>query len=413
MKGKQNAQTKRAARWLVTTLAMLLTTQPAIAEPTLSVIRVEGDIGVEITRQPFEDALRQAELSDVDIVVFVWDSQGGRIDAGMTIGETLANAPEGVRVVSVIDRAFGATVFGLAASDELLVLDGKSGKTVLSFGIDVEEPEDETEEQRTERLKAIEDLRARALEQVVDHATEHGQASAVYRALIDTSATFTAVVDGARVPLDESTEETLELNPLTASESGLTRPAEAATPEDIAAALGLESFELVRTPATKYTIRQRTVTALMRNVTVIERNLIKTVGNVVDEWSRLEAAVEYTEEANPANFTYESTQAGSKQLLTGPAQRQWAANVREYGTRLTKLKRLMESAGRNKDRMNQLVLERNEAIERVTASIGCEHRIKLITTELTETQIEGLDNLWAWCLNQIEWCKQNPERQFQ
>ncbi|MFG0306308.1 MAG: hypothetical protein ACF8Q5_08860 [Phycisphaerales bacterium JB040] len=413
MNQNQDSRTRRALRRLAPTLAMLLVSLQAMAQPKMSIIRVEGDFGVDITRQPFEDALRQAGISGVDIVVFVWDSQGGRSDVGMTVGDTLADAPEGVRVVSVIDRAFGATVFGLAASDELLVLEGSSGKTVISFGIDEEVPEEETDEQRTERLKAIEELRARSLEQVVAHATERGQASDVYRAIMDPSATFAADVDGARVPLDGSTEETLELNPATASDSGLARPAGSERPEDIAEALGLESFELVRTPATKYTIRQRTVAALMRNVTVVERKLIKTFDDVLDDWSRLEAAVEYTRAADPHQFEYMSTPAGDDRLLTGQAQRQWTANVREYGSRLTKLKHLMESAARGKDRMNALVLERNAAIELVSASIGCQHRTKGITIELTETDIEDLDSIWDWCLNQIEWCKRNQHRRFE
>lgn len=391
-------------------LSVLASASAAVGQTKISVVKVKGDFGTEISRQPFDEAIKQAQASGVEILVFVWNSQGGRADVGMTVGESIANAPDGVRVVSVIERAYGATVFGLAASDDLLVLEGSNGKTVVSFGIENEEPEDETAEERAERIKGVEGLREASLDQVVSHAAASGQPVAAYRAMIEPSATYTALVGETRIPLDVSMEETMELSPVSASESGLARSVDSTKPEAIAAALGLETFELVRTPSTKYTIRQKTVTTLMRNVTVVERRLIKEVANVVDEWGRLKAAVDYTESADPRNFKYESTPAGDNRLLTGAAQRRWTAQVQEYGNRLTRLKRLMETAARSKDQMNDLVVDRNAAIQLVTDSIGCEHRTKGITIDFTQTEVEGLDSIWDWCLSQIEWSKRNQKR---
>ncbi|MFT5424260.1 MAG: hypothetical protein ACI89L_002054 [Phycisphaerales bacterium] len=400
----------RPALWCALLLQAIGLAAPAIGQTKVSIVKVSGAFGTEITKQPFVEALEQAGRAGVEVLVIVWDSQGGRADIGMTVGEAISAAPEGVRVVSVVDRAFGATVFGLAASDELLVLEGSHGKTVISFGIESEAPEGETDEQRTERLKGLESLRERSLEQVLTHASESGQAVGAYRAMIEPTATYTATVSGMRIPLDDSAEETLELSPVSAAESGLAGAVESVKPELIAAALGLESFELVRSPSTKYTVRQKTVTALMRRVVVLERQLLKEVDNVVDEWGRLEASIEYTEEANPLKFDYPSTQAGANRLLTGPAQIRWTTQTNEYGSRLTKLKRLMEKAARSKDQLNKLVLDRNAAIERVSESIGCPHRAKGITIDLTETDIEGLDQIWEWCLDEIEWCKRNQKR---
>lgn len=145
------------------------------AETRVAVVELQGAFGQEIIASAVEAALLRAEKESCEAIVFTLESDGGLTHDARTIANLINDHPDHCRIFTVASTALSASVWLLAASDELAMTNGGSVGAAAAITVS----SDGT-------VKPVEQKRASALAgMLASLADSNGQNGAFYRAFTD------------------------------------------------------------------------------------------------------------------------------------------------------------------------------------------------------------------------------------
>jgi hypothetical protein len=131
-------------------------------------------VGKEITARGVRNAVRPAKQKKADAVVFVIDTNGGRVADAEAIGKVLEEERGSLRYYSIVVKTFSAGVWTLAQSDQVFFAPGGPTGAAVCFSY---KPDSGSAEVDAKFCAAIAAKLAGAAE-------ARGQLGAVYRAMV-------------------------------------------------------------------------------------------------------------------------------------------------------------------------------------------------------------------------------------
>ena len=87
-------------------------------------VPMSGAVGTEITARGVRNAVRAAKQKKADAVVFVIDTNGGRVADAEAIANVLDEERGNLRYYSIVVKTFSAGVWTLARSDQIFFAPG-------------------------------------------------------------------------------------------------------------------------------------------------------------------------------------------------------------------------------------------------------------------------------------------------
>jgi hypothetical protein len=247
-------------RYLAIFAAVLALATPALAQSEAPAsmkylaVPVAGEVGKEITARGVRNAIRAARSKKADAVVFVIDTNGGRVADADAIGKVMDDERGNLKYYSIVVKTISAGVWPLTRSDKIFFAPGGSAGAAVAFSYN---PETGSAEVDAKFCAAVAAKLAAAAE-------SHGQPAAVYRAMVVKDERLFRYTDakgkvcvcnqeppaGSKDPREIDTKNSvLALTPAEAEEIGFGVSVPSADPADIGAWIDVASWTAAGPPA--------------------------------------------------------------------------------------------------------------------------------------------------------------------
>jgi hypothetical protein len=137
-------------------------------------IPLQGEVGREITARGVRDALRMARRAQADAVVFVIETDGGRVIEADAIARVIEVERDNLRIFSVVSRAISVGIWPLSRSDRIFFEPGATAGAAVTYA----------HSRSTGSVEVDAKLNAATAARLVAAAEARGQSGCIYRAMV-------------------------------------------------------------------------------------------------------------------------------------------------------------------------------------------------------------------------------------
>jgi hypothetical protein len=217
-------------------------------------VPMSGEVGKEITARGVRAAVRAAKQKKADAVVFVIDTNGGRVADAEAISRVMEEERGNLRYYSLVVKTFSAGVWTLAQSDQVFFAPGGPTGAAVCFSY---KPETGSAEVDAKFCAAV-------AAKLAGIAEAHGQLAPVYRAMVVKDERLFRFKDpGGRVCVSnleppagskdvreiDTSSSVLALTPAEAEEIGFGAALPSADPAEIGRLIGVTDWAEAGPPA--------------------------------------------------------------------------------------------------------------------------------------------------------------------
>lgn len=287
-------------------------------------VPLRGEVGKEITAPGVRDAIKAAALKKADCVVFVIDTPGGRVSDAQAIAEVMDSERAGMKYYALVNRAISAAVWPLSRMDGVFFAPGGAAGAAVAF----------THSAKTGQYEVDAKFNAAMAADISTEAESHGQAGAVYRAMMIQAATLYRwrgesgrTVLGERPPPDA--KEAVELDgpstvlawtTLQASEAGFGKMTTSAQASSLGPLLNTKEWVSVGDGTQQMTRAKKELERVVNEVTKAKEQIETSRKAVVTAAERAAAQVPVARKADPKNIQLYYRDTGT---LTADSQTKW------------------------------------------------------------------------------------------
>jgi hypothetical protein len=147
-------------------------------------VPLKGAVGQEITARGVRDAIRLARRARVQVVVFVIETDGGRVADAEAIVRVMEEERGELQYISVVSRALSAGIWPLSRSDHIFFEPGATAGAATAYSVS------------TGSIAVDAKLNAALAARLASAAESRGQSGCVYRAMVLMEATLHQWRDG-------------------------------------------------------------------------------------------------------------------------------------------------------------------------------------------------------------------------